>query len=225
MNLVYAVSTVSDGNMAVRQDQTNRAEVIENRSAFLAKLDIKMQNCTRVTTTYGGENYLRYFEVDESNKNEGMFDGKVLIADALVTRQTGHALFLPLADCVGAIIFDPTKQILMLSHIGRHSLEQFGGRKSVEFLINKYDCRSEDLLVWLTPAPGPEKYPLFAFDNRSFKDVVFEQLQSAGITISNITDDPVDTTNDARYYSHSEFLAGRQDDDGRYAIVAMMRQE
>lgn len=223
MNLSYAISTVNNGDMAVKQDQSNKAEVINNRSAFLSKLGIKMQDSTRVTTTYDGNNYLRYFEINESNKGEGMFDSNVLIADALVTRQPGHALFLPLADCVGVVIFDPVKQILMLSHIGRHSLEQFGGRASVEFLVNEYGCQPENLLVWLTPAPGQEKYPIFAFNNRSFKDVVFEQLQSAGIIKHNITDDPTDTTNDSRYYSHSEFLAGRQDGDGRYAIVAIMQ--
>lgn len=225
MRLVYGISTVSDGNMAVQQNQANKAEVIGNRSAFLAKLDIKMQDCTRVTTTYGGDDFLRYAEVNASNKGEGMFDGNVLEADALVTLRPNHGLFLPLADCVGAIIFDPTKHILMLSHIGRHSLEQFGAKESVKFLVDKYDCRPEELLVWLTPAPGLEKYPLYVFDNRSFKDVVFEQLRSAGIKADNINDDPTDTTGDHRYYSHSEFLAGRQADDGRYAVVAIMRQD
>lgn len=225
MNLVYAISTVNDGNMAVQQDQANKAKVIDNRSAFLAKLDIKMQNCTRVTTIYEGDNYLRYLEVTEDNKGEGMFDGHVVAADALVTRQPNHGLFLPLADCVGVVIFDPAKQFLMLSHIGRHSLEQLGAQESVKFLVDKYGCRPEELLVWLTPAPGPEKYPLFAFNNRAFKDVVFEQLQSAGIKTENINDDSTDTTSDLRYYSHSEFLAGRQAGDGRYAIVAMMRQD
>jgi len=225
MKLVYGISTVNDGSMSVRQDQTNKDEVVNNRTVFLAKYNIKIQDCTRVTIAYGGDDYLRYFEVDEKDKGEGMFDGNSRAADALVTRQPGHALFLPLADCVGAVIFDPVKQILMMSHIGRHSLEQFGATASVKFLIDKYGCHPEQLIVWLTPAPGPEKYPLFAFDNRGFKDVVLEQLQSAGIKLENVNDDSTDTTIDQRFYSHSQFLAGQQADDGRYAIVAMMRQD
>lgn len=226
MSLVYAISTISDGNMAMSKDHANKSEVLKNRAEFLAKSNISPQDCTRVTTTYNeGVNFRRYREVDESNKGEGMFDGNIDAADALVTRQLEHGLFLPLADCVGAVIFDPKQQILMLSHIGRHSLEQFGARESVNFLVSNYGCQPEELLIWLTPAPGIEKYPLYAFNSRAFKDVVFEQLTQAGINTENITDDPTDTTSDPRYYSHSQYLAGHQDEDGRYAIVAMMRSD
>ncbi len=223
MNIIVATSTTNDGNMAIKQDLSNRDQVIKNRTTFLTSLGINIQDATRVMIVYEGNNYLRYREVDDSNKAEGMFNGDGAAADALVTRTPGQALFLPLADCVGATIYDPSQNVLMLSHVGRHSLEQFGARASVEFLIDNYGCHPEDLMVWLTPAPGQERYPLYAFDNRSFKDVVFEQLQSAGIKREHITDDPTDTTNNPLYYSHSEFLAGRQTDDGRYAMVAMMQ--
>jgi len=223
MDVIFAVSNISDGNMAINNDQANKSEVLNNRKLFLAKFGITPENSTRVIITYDGNNYRRYREVGRNNLSEGMFNGNSQPADALVTKVPGQSLFLPLADCVGVAIFDPTNHILMLSHIGRHSLEQFGSKASVEFLVNKYGSKSEELLIWLTPAPGQENYPVFAFDNRSFKDVVFEQLQSAGVLINNITDDPDDTTKDPRYYSHSEFLAGRRDDDGRYAVVAMMK--
>ncbi len=223
MNLVVATSTTKDGNMAITKDQSNKDEVIQNRRTFLSNLGINMEDATRVIIVYEGENYRRYREVDERDKATGMFNGDGAAADALVTRTPGQALFLPLADCVGTTIYDPEQQVLMLSHVGRHSLEQSGAETSVKYLVDNYGCHPEDLLVWLTPAPGKERYPLYAFDNRSFKDVVFEQLQTAGIRRQNITDDPTDTTNNPSYYSHSEFLAGRQADDGRYAMVAMMQ--
>jgi len=183
-----------------------------------------MQDSTRVKIVYEGNNYCRYFEVGNSQKGDGMFDSNVIAADALITREPGQALFLPLADCVGAVIFDPNKQILMLSHIGRHSLKQNGGYRSIKFLIDKYNCDSTELLVWLTPSPGQENYPVFEFNNRAFKGILLEQLKSAGIIAKNITDDPTDTTKDLHYFSHSEFLKGNRQEDGRYAIVAMMKK-
>lgn len=223
MDVVFAVSNISDGNMAIDKDQANKSEVLNNRKMFLAKSSTTLEDSTRVTITYDGDNYCRYREVNRRNFGEGMIDGNTAPADALITKIPGQALFLPLADCVGAAIFDSKQNILMLSHIGRHSLEQFGGRASIEHLVNNYSSDPADLLVWLTGAPGQQNYPLFAFNNRSFKDVVFEQLKNAGVLDNNIHDDSTDTTTDPNYYSHSEFLAGRQNDDGRYAVVAIMK--
>jgi copper oxidase (laccase) domain-containing protein len=222
MNIFVATSKTNDGNMLTPGDNTDR-DVIANRASFLAKNGIDIKQTTRVNIVYEGDNYCRYFEVDNNNIGSGMEFGEVAAADALVTRTINHALFLPIADCVGTVIFDPNKQILMLSHLGRHSLEQNGGRESVKFLAEHYNCIPSELLVWLTPAPGPDVYPLHYFNGRSIKNVVFQQLQSAGILPDNITDDSDDTSKNQDYYSHSEFLKGNRPNDGRYAVVAVMQ--
>lgn len=223
MNVIVATSTTADGDMGFLSP-TPRKTRVANITAFLNKNDISIDDTTRVMVSYIGKDYLRYHEVGESEKGNGMLDGNVVIADALITRNLNHALFLPLADCVGMTVFDSSKHILMVSHIGRHSLEQNGAYESIQFLVDTYDCQLDQLKIWLTPAPGQTSYPLYAFDGRDFKDVVFEQLKSAHIPIENITDDPADTTTDTRYYSHSEFLKGNRPDDGRYAVVAMMQE-
>jgi copper oxidase (laccase) domain-containing protein len=112
----------------------------------------------------------------------------------------------------------------MLSHLGRHSLEQNGGFGSVKFLEEHYGSIPNNLQVWLTPAPGPDVYPLYKFDNRSLKNVLYQQMVTAGILEKNVNDNPADTSKDMNYYSHSEFLHGNRNDDGRYAIVAMMQE-
>ncbi len=221
MNVSIALSTVVDGNMLNASDPTNKL-VVQNRTRWLASRDIAMHDATRVKISYESTDYCRYKEVTSLQKGEGMFDGNTIAADALITRLSHHALFLPLADCVGAVIYDPIQHILMLSHLGRHSLEQNGGFESVNFLVNHYGCDPEILTIWLTPAPGQANYPLFAFSNRAFKDVVTDQLVSAGILAKNINDDSTDTTTDENYFSHSEFLKGNRSEDGRYAVVTSM---
>ena len=223
MNIFVATSTVADGNMLVPEDHSN-IEVIENRKSFLAKNSIDIKQTTRVNVIHEGDNYCRYYELVEAHKGDGMeYDG-IVAADALVTRLPNHALFLPIADCIGAVFFDPDKNVLMLSHLGRHSLEQNGGFESVKFLIDHYGCNPGNLKVWLTPAPGPDVYPLYKFDNRSLKNVLYQQIVTAGILEKNVVDNPADTSKDMDYYSHSEFLQGNRSDDGRYAIVAEMRE-
>lgn len=222
MKLIVAISKISNGNMLIKTDKFN-TDVIKNRTKFLEKNGIDINQTTRVSIIYEGNDYSRYQEVGADQNGAGMFDGEVIPSDALIVKDLNHALFLPIADCIGAVIFDETKNILMLSHLGRHSLEQNGGYKSIKYLADNYSVDPTELSVWLSPAPGSDSYPLFNFNNRSLKDVAIEQLQSAGIKTENITDNPADTSKNLDYFSHSEFLKGNQSYDGRFAIVAMMQ--
>lgn len=213
-------STRADGSMKSLDGSYD--SVLETRRRFLDTHDIKTEDTTLVHITYDGDDYNRYHSIDDSTKGRGIVAPTSQQSDALVVTEPGHALFLPLADCIGVVLHDPTKNILMVSHLGRHNLEQFGGTKSVEYLAQHHHVNPKDLAVWLSPAAGGEAYPLFAFDNRSLHDVAAEQLTKAGILSENITASPIDVTKDENYYSHSEFLKGNRSDDGRFAIVAVM---
>jgi len=224
IDVIVALSNVADGSMFIPDDRSN-ITIADNRARFLNNHDIKMDQSTRVNITYDSDSFCRYQKVTlVDNAGMGMRDDDMQPADALITTDTNHALFLPLADCVGAVIYDPVHHVLMLSHLGRHSTEQFSGRKSVSYLADTYGSDPADLRVWLTPAPGKDAYPMWAFNNRSIKEVVIDQLTTTGILMQNIHDDATDTTKDPNLFSHSEFLAGRRSEDGRYAIVAMMRE-
>ncbi len=220
-NVIVATSKVSNGSMYNRHDMSD-PDIIKNRSRFLEAQGIKIEQTTRAKIDYSREEYCSYIELTEADKNAGMTDDQATVADALITTSLDHALFLPIADCVGAILFDPTKQVLMLSHLGRHSLEQNGGYKSVKYLQDTYGCLPADILVWLTPAPGKDIYPIWALDNKGMKEATFEQLAAAGIIHENITDNPADSTKDPEYFSYSEFLKGNRNEDGDHAMVAMM---
>jgi copper oxidase (laccase) domain-containing protein len=161
MSLLVVLSEVSDGSMYDPSDKSNKT-IIDNRKRFLKEHSIKMQQTTRLDITYNEDDFCKYREVSSKDMGAGMSDANVFSADALITRSTNHALFLPLADCVGTVIYDKRASILMLTHLGRQSVEQDGGRKSVEYLVTNYGSIAEDLLVWLAPAPGKEKYPLYA---------------------------------------------------------------
>ena len=189
MNIIVSTSTVSDGNMSNGKNKVDE-KIIANRSAFLVKNGIRINQTTKVYIVYTGNNYCRYHEISNKHLGHGMFfENNIDPADALVTRDINHALFLPIADCVGVVIYDPTKNILMVSHIGRHSLEQNGGYKSVKFLADQYKCNPKELLIWLTPAPGSDAYPLFAFNGQSIKEIIFHQLITCLLYTSDAADE------------------------------------
>jgi copper oxidase (laccase) domain-containing protein len=221
-DLTVAISTVADGSLYNRHNKDDVA-IIKNRELFLAKKGITLNQTTRVQVSYDEDDFCRYFEVGKKLQGDGMHDNGTLPADALITTQKNHALFLPVADCVGTVLYDPTHAVLMLSHLGRHSLVQQGGRRSVEYLVKHYGSHPKDILVWTTPAPNKETFPIWDLDNKGFKEALFEQLAEAGILQENITDNPADSTTDPNYYSYSEFLKGNREEDGDHAIIAMMR--
>lgn len=213
-------STVRDGSM--KSVDKNYKSVVATRTRFLHGNALSEHDTTLVQLTYGGNNYCRYATLSETDKGDGITRDATIVADALITTTANHALFLPLADCIGAVIHDPVHNVLMLSHLGRHNLEQSGGTKSIDYLVEKFGSNPKMLTVWLSPAAGGGNYPLYTFNNRSMHEVVTEQLCRGGIQLENITPSNIDTTKDPHYFSHSEFLKGTRDTDGRFAVVAVM---
>jgi copper oxidase (laccase) domain-containing protein len=100
---------------------------------------------------------------------------------------------------------------------------QGGGTRSVEYMQSEFATDPSDLLVWLSPSVGRETYPLYDLGNRSLAEVALDQLRNVGIATSNIQIDQRDTAKESLLFSHSEFLKGNRSNDGRQAVVAMMR--
>jgi hypothetical protein len=218
-----ALSSRIDGDMkfGIRPND----EIVHNREAFLDEAGIAIGEAIFVQLSYDKEDFTVYKEASYEQIGDGMRDKGGMVADALVTTLPGIALFLPIADCVGAILYDANKKILMVSHLGRHSIEQSGAIKCVKFLERNYNSRPEAIKVWLSPAAGKAEYPLYAFNHRSMHDVIHEQLIEIGVAIDHIETSSVDSARSEEYYSHSQFLKGTRTEDGRFAIVAMMLEQ
>lgn len=219
--VIAAVSSVKNGTLT-RQTRTadmTEDDVRNNQAHFFSKVGISHNQATIVLVDYDTDDFTRYREVALPEKGDVIAPKA---ADALVTTNSGHALFLPLADCVGAILYASDKKVLMVSHLGRHSTEEYGAAKSVQYLVDKYGANPEKVLVWMSPAVGKGTYPLRKFDNRSLHEVNSEHFQQAGVPAANIEIAEVDTAVHSEYYSHSQFQKGEDEKHGRHAIVVMM---
>lgn len=221
MTITIHTSKATDGSMK-GLDESERTTAEQNRTRFLQGHDIKPENATLVYPTYDENSYCRYATLSDTGRGEGIIQPPTTKSDALVVTKPGHALLLALADCIGAVIHDPVKNIIMLSHLGRQSLEQNGGEKSIAYLQKNHGCEPQNLQVWLSPAAGKGNYPLYAFDNRSLHEVAIEQLLAGGVLRRHIEASPIDTTTDLDYFSHSEFQRGNRETDGRFAVVAII---
>lgn len=214
-----ATSTTIDGSM---KRTGNDARIIEqNRVLFLAKHHTSPDKSVLVQLDYDSDDFCRYEVVDENAAGEGMTrSGRV--ADGLATQAKNLGLFLPLADCNGVVLHDPVHQAIMLTHLGRHNLEQYGGVKSVEFMIKQFGSNPAKLHVHFSPCAGKKQYPLHSFGDSGIAEISKQQLCSVGVLSANIIDPDIDTTIDANYFSHSEFLRGNRSNDGRFAVLAML---
>ncbi|HYG83539.1 MAG TPA: laccase domain-containing protein [Verrucomicrobiae bacterium] len=224
--VIAKVSSRANGRMPTLNVPSDPNEdLAKNRQRFLELVGISPEHTTQIIVTFDSDHYRRYRTADASEKGHGIHKTHGQPSDALAVTEPNHALLLPLADCVGAILYDPKQQVLMVSHLGRHSTEERGAKANITFLKEHHGCNPKDVLVWLSPAVGSETYPLHAFHGRSLQEVNKEQFLEAGILPENIEVAEVDTALHEGYYSHSQYLQQQEAKRGRFVIVAMMREQ
>lgn len=222
-SLTAGVSSADDGNMKTTGFEPE--EVYANRQAFLSSLGIDLTQATLLAMSYDTTDFTRYVVFDDEQKGEGMLSpGTLTDVDAAVVTRPGHAIFLLLADCAGMIVYDPENEILMVSHLGRHNVEQNGAARSIKFLVEEFGSDPRTLQIYLSPMVGRETYPIHSLGGKGLGEVIIEQLLAAGTDPARIEMSPTDTAESEGYFSHSEFLAGNRTLDGRFAVVAMMRE-
>ena len=228
--LIAAVSSREDGTMLDRSLGDRHApSIVANRQAFCAEAGISYTHCVYQIISYTPEaTYDEIVEVNESN-TEGVF------ADVLYVETPGIGLFLPIADCVGTVIYDPQRKALALAHLGRHASLADTITKTINHFTQK-GSKAEDLLIWMAPSVRQQHYRMEYFDNANdplwkehclqHDEGFYLDLQgynksraiAAGVNPDNIVVSPVDTAVDEHYFSHSQ-----GDHGGRFAVIAQMR--
>ena len=208
------VSDIRDGNMRFF-GEGNEAEVIKRQERLGEGIGLNGDKVARLRTIYDGrDEYTFYDEISENISEFAIrnYEKDIPVTDGLVTRKKDVGLLLPLADCVGVVVFDEKKRILGLLHAGRHNVEQYGPEKFVKFLRDNYGCEPSDLKVYFSPCA--QNYQIYALNNQKMSDAVFEQLVRAGVLAENIDNPGTDTITNDDYPSCSN-----GDLKTRFAIV------
>ena len=94
------------------KDDRHEPSVVDSRRRFTQQAGIPYENCVYQVITYAADR--TYDEI----KEVGEPDTEGCLADVLYTERPELGLFLPVADCVATVIYDPGRQALALAHIG-----------------------------------------------------------------------------------------------------------
>ncbi len=228
--VIAGVSSRNDGTMLDRTlDDRHAPHAVDNRRTFCKKIGINYDHCVYQIITYGPDvTYDMIQRVDVP-------DTKGVHADVLYTEMPGVGLFLPVADCVGTILYDPTCRALALAHIGRHASLANTLSKTIAYFL-RHGSNANDIHIWMAPSVKKGSYRMEYFDAadtpewRSYcekkPDGYYLDLLGynthlavlSGIPRDQIVCSDIDTATNPQYYSHSQGDAA-----GRFAVVAMLR--
>lgn len=232
-NLLFVFSSRNDGTVLDRTQSTHTPDAVAVRKSICQQAGMAYDNVVYQRIVYSDSaTYDVIKEVDESSTSEYLAD---VAADGLFTTRVGVGLFLPVADCIVTVIYDPQNKYLAQLHMGRHST-----LTDIVFkTIDMFEARGSDvtaLRTWMAPALTKVNHRLDYFDSaddpawRGFvekrADGYYLDMQgynraallSCGVLAENITISPIDTFENENYFSHS-----RGDIQGRFAGLAMMR--
>lgn len=221
-NLLVGVSSVRDKTMTYKSLPNATAEVTGHRKKYIETVGGVVEETAIVYVTYDKDrDFCAYQRAEIAPKK--MIASDDFVADGLATQVRGQGLFLPIGDCCAVVLYDPDHHALMLSHIGRQSIEADGARKSLDYMKQQFASEPSRILAWLSPAVGKATYPIIARDNGDLRQVIQADLTKAGMMTEYIEISHVDTAQNNEYFSHSEYKKGNRAFDGRFAVFAQLR--
>lgn len=230
--LRFVFSARQDGTVLDRSRDIHAPDLIKNRQAICQQAELSYADMVYQRIVYGDDaTYDVLVEVDGRHTTQFTPD---VTADGLFTKQAGVGLFLPVADCIVTVLYDPKRRLLAQLHMGRHStLTHLLSRTVARFV--SLGAQPGNILVWMAPAATKASYVLDYFEHEhdvSWQGYVEKKpggyyldlqgynraaLIREGVAPEHITISSIDTMQDARYFSHA-----RGDVSGRFAGIAMM---
>lgn len=215
--VLMGVSVISDGSMRFF-GEGEESDIIKNQEKLGGIVGLSGSRIARIRTIYDGRNeFTNYQEITEKNISDFAIEKsekEIPVTDGLVTKCFDVGILLPLADCLGIVVYDEKRKIVGLLHAGRHNVEQLGPKKFVDNLVNNHNCEAKDLKVFYSPYSVDYE---ITKNNKKMGEFATEQLLNAGVLIDNITDLKIDTVSNEIYPSHSN-----GDTKNRFAIIVRM---
>lgn len=226
--LVVAVSSRDDGTMLDRTIAFHDPIIVAHRRTFCAQVGLDYDSTAYQWIEYGDD---RTYDViqDITRANPSG-----VLADVLYTETPGVGLFLPVADCVATVCYDPVRRALALAHLGRHASQARTMTKTIEYMTER-GSNPADIVVWMAPSVAASDYRMEyftpadesdwqGFARRTPEGVYLDLAGSndslatkAGVLPEHIYRSTVNTARSDQYFSHSH-----GDTCGRFAVVAAM---
>lgn len=209
--VTIAISENQDGNMRFFDD--NEQEIIQNQTRLGESIGLTNDNIARLKTVYNERKiFTEYFEITPENLEKYSIQNSeknIPTSDGLITKDPNIGLLLPLADCLGIVVFDGEN--LGLVHAGRHNVEQNGPKKFIEYFVKRFGSKPETIKAYFSPYSV--NYHIDKLD-KDLGEAATEQLKEAGVLSENIVNPQNDTVENENLPSHSH-----GDKTKRFAIL------
>lgn len=235
--ILYAVSTVDDGNMSVVRGDPKEAR--ENRRIYLNIHDVRLEQAIVPHLTQSSH----ALRVTKADIGKGMVNDQNPTADALLTNEPGVYLFLVVADCHAIALFDPLHNAIALVHAGREGLGHGILEASVAKMAEEFSTNPSNLIAQFSPSIGPCCYlrpPGIkeSFDSKwrryldkrgnlisiNIWEFAEDTLLKLGIPKDNITNPKMCNYHSIHYYSHREADDKKFEHDYRFGVILGLKQ-
>ena len=171
--LTHAFSTRRGGVSCLPEKALNlsfitadrREKVIVNRHKFLRVLNIPSDALLTLKQVHSN----RIFVIDKPYNPQ---QGRNIMADALVTNQSGLALATQVADCYPVLLVDKKKRVIANIHAGWRGALRGIVQKTVAAIQRHFDCQIEDLKAVIGPGIGKCCYKVGCEVIEEFKKVI-----------------------------------------------------
>ena len=197
----------------------NEQEIIQNQAKLGKSIELESKDIARIRIIYGErQDFTEYAEISREELKEYTINNPenlIPTSDGLITKEPNVGLLLPLADCLGIVVFDGKN--LGLLHAGRQNIEQDGPKKFIEFFVEKLDSKPENIKVYFSPYSI--NYHIDKLD-QNLGAAARKQLGEAGVLPENIIDQQIDTVQNDEFpsYSHGDKVK-------RFAILVKKKPE
>ncbi len=219
------LSTKDDKNIAFHVGN-NKQNVINNRRKLALKYNYDDNNLVYMEQTHSCN--IKIVD-EESNKLQND-------CDALITNTKDLPIMVMVADCMPIFIYDQIKKVIAVVHSGRNGTFLNIAPKTIQKMIEKFDCDIENIKVYIGASICQDCYEvdesLVSITIKNFGklyiknncidlgQICIDQLLKIGVDKSNIVKENYCTKcSGNKYYSYrkSDIKAGR------FALIALLR--
>ncbi len=130
-----------DGNLAYHV-QDNEENVRENRKKLAIKYNFDNNKLIFMNQVHKDNIVI----VDKTSKS------LIEACDAIITNEKNLPLMVMVADCIPILMFDKQKEVIAAIHAGRNSTFLNIAQKTALKMIEKFNCKKEDIKVILGPS-------------------------------------------------------------------------
>jgi len=139
--IVMNFTTIADGNLAYHVGDV-KENVDKNRELLAKKLGYENKDLVYMNQVHGNNVEI----VDENSLK--LIDN----CDGLITNKINLPLMVMVADCIPILFYDETKGVIAAVHAGRNSTFLEIAKITVQKMIEKFDCKPENISVIMGPS-------------------------------------------------------------------------